>query len=105
MLSTFSGAAILGVIGALTARLGAVLRCTTALIARITFGSKGASCIAFVLTMGMTGWWGVQTEMFANAVLHLAQQVFHVSPVSYTHLDVYKRQDQYLVWGARPFLG
>lgn len=79
VLSTFSGAAILGVIGALTARLGAVLRCTTALIARITFGSKGASCIAFVLTMGMTGWWGVQTEMFANAVLHLAQQVFHVS--------------------------
>ncbi|MBP9090681.1 cytosine permease [bacterium] len=79
VLSTFSGAAILGVIGALTARLGAVLRCTTALIARITFGSKGASCIAFVLTMGMTAWWGVQTEMFANAVLHLAQQVFHVS--------------------------
>ncbi len=79
VLSTFSGAAILGVIGALTARLGAVLRCTTALIARITFGSKGASCIAFVLTMGMTGWWGVQTEMFANAVLHLAQQVFHVN--------------------------
>ncbi|MDQ5937724.1 MAG: cytosine permease [Cyanobacteriota bacterium erpe_2018_sw_21hr_WHONDRS-SW48-000092_B_bin.40] len=79
VLSTFSGAAILGVIGALTARLGAVLRCTTALIARITFGSKGASCIAFVLTMGMTGWWGVQTEMFANAVLHLAQQVFNVN--------------------------
>jgi cytosine permease len=79
VLSTFAGAAILGVIGALTARLGAVLRCTTALIARITFGSKGASCIAFVLTMGMTGWWGVQTEMFANAVLHLAQQVFQVS--------------------------
>lgn len=79
VLSTFAGAAILGVIGALTARLGAVLRCTTALIARITFGSKGASCIALVLTTGMTGWWGVQTEMFANAVLHLAQQVFQVS--------------------------
>lgn len=79
ILATFSGAAILGVIGALTARLGAVTRCSTALIARTTFGRKGASVIALILTMGMIGWWGVQTEMFANAVVQLANQLFHVN--------------------------
>src|SRR5277367_3868348 len=46
VVATFCGAAILGVVGALTARLGAVTRCSTALIARITFGRKGAGCIA-----------------------------------------------------------
>src|ERR1700733_13563989 len=79
ILSTFCGAAVLGVIGALTARLGAVTRCSTALIARSTFGIKGASCISLLLAMGMIGWWGVQTEMFAKAVVQLAQHLFQTS--------------------------
>ena len=79
ILSTFCGAAVLGVIGALTARLGAITRCSTALIARSTFGSQGASCISLLLAMGMIGWWGVQTEMFAKAVVQLAQQLFHTN--------------------------
>jgi len=79
IISTVAGALILGVIGGLTARLGAVTRLSTALIARLTFGRKGAGCIALILTMGMTGWWGVQTEMFATSVSQLAEQLFHVS--------------------------
>ena len=79
IIATFCGAAVLGVIGGLTARLGAVTRCSTALIARATFGKKGCACIALLLAMGMTGWWGVQTEMFANAVVQLAQQLFHLT--------------------------
>jgi cytosine permease len=78
-LATFCGAAILGIIGGLTARLGAVTRCSTALIAKATFGRKGATCIALLLALGMTGWWGVQTEMFANAVVQLAQNLFHIT--------------------------
>lgn len=78
ILATFCGAAILGVIGGLTARLGAVMRCSTALIARTTFGTKGAACIALLLAMGMTGWWGVQTEMFAGAVVQLAERLFAI---------------------------
>jgi cytosine permease len=78
VIATFCGAAILGVIGGLTARLGAITRCSTALIARLTFGRKGASCIALLLSMGMVGWWGVQTEMFANAVAQLAEQLFGI---------------------------
>ena len=79
ILAAFCGAAILGVIGALTARLGALTRCSTALIARVTFGSKGAACIALLLVMGMTGWWAVQTEMFATAFCQLAQRLFHLN--------------------------
>lgn len=78
VIATFAGALILGVIGSLTARLGAVTRLSTALIARLTFGRKGAGCIALLLAMGMTGWWGVQTEMFATSVTQLAEQLFHV---------------------------
>src|SRR5277367_3842323 len=54
IIATFCGAAVLGVIGGLTARLGAVTRCSTALIAKSTFGSKGCACIALLLAMGMT---------------------------------------------------
>ncbi|HEY9759566.1 MAG TPA: cytosine permease [Oculatellaceae cyanobacterium] len=78
VIATFLGAGILGVIGGLTARLGAITRCSTALIARATFGRKGAACISLLLALGMTGWWGVQTEMFAGAVVQLSKQLFNV---------------------------
>ncbi len=79
ILATLTGGAILGIIGGLTARLGATVRCSTALIARATFGSQGAVCIGILLALGMTGWWAVQTEMFANAVIALATKLFHIS--------------------------
>lgn len=78
VLATLTGGAILGLIGGLTARLGAQTRCSTALIARATFGSRGAVCIGLVLAMGMTGWWGVQTELFCDAVIDLVQRLFHI---------------------------
>jgi cytosine permease len=77
ILTTIAGGAILGVIGGLTARLGARVRCSTALIAKATFGAKGAVFIGILLALGMTGWWAVQTEMFANAVIELVQKLFH----------------------------
>ena len=77
ILVTLFGGAILGTIGGLTAHLGARTRCSTALIARATFGSKGAVCIGLILAMGMTGWWGVQTELFGDAVTNLVQRLFH----------------------------
>lgn len=78
VLACFAGAAILGVIGGLTARLGAVLRCSTALIAKLTFGARGSSIVSLCLVLAMTGWWAVQTEMFALAVVQLAKQLFGI---------------------------
>ena len=77
VIATFTGGAILGVIGGLTARLGAITRCSTAILARATFGSSGAICICLLLFLGMTGWWAVQTEMFADAVIKLGRSLFH----------------------------
>lgn len=77
--SCLLGGAILGVIGLLTARLGAITRCSTALIARSTFGTRGAAIVGFILALGMTGWWAVQTEMFTKAVINL---VFRLSGFS-----------------------
>ncbi len=79
ILSTIFGGAIIGVIGLLTARLGAITRCSTALIARSTFGTRGAAIVGFILALGMTGWWAVQTEMFTRAVIDL---VFRLSGFS-----------------------
>ncbi len=94
ILATFSGALILGIIGGLTARLEATTRCSTALIAKVTFGRVGASCIAFLLALGMTGWWGVQTELFANAVVQLANQLFHITlPKEINDSDWWKCHD------------
>lgn len=79
ILATFCGALILGVLGACTARLGAVTRCSTALISRLTFGARGSAAIALLLALGITGWWGVQVEMFADAVVQLASSSFSLT--------------------------
>ena len=79
VIATFGGALILGVIGGLTARLGAITRCSTPLIARYTFGKKGyRALITIVLAFSLIGWWGVQSEMFAHAVIGLAHQLFGI---------------------------
>jgi len=79
LIATFVGGAILGLVGGPTARLGALTRSSTSLIARSTFGSRGAACVGLILALGMVGWWGVQTEMFANAVIGLLQTCFHLN--------------------------
>jgi cytosine permease len=78
VLATLTGGFILGLIGALTGRLGAITRCSTALIARASFGSRGAACISLILALGMSGWWAVQTEMFSDAVIRLVQTLFRL---------------------------
>jgi cytosine permease len=75
--STLLGGIILGTLGGFTAHLGARTRCSTALIARSTFGSRGAVFIGLVLALGMTGWWAVQTELFCDAVSGLVERLFH----------------------------
>jgi cytosine permease len=77
--ATFIGGLILSVIGSLTGRLGTTTRCSTALIARSTFGSYGAAFISLFLALGMTGWWAVQTEMFSEAAIKLIQTLFNIS--------------------------
>lgn len=79
VLSAFCGGIILGAIGGPTARLGAKTRCSTALIARATFGSLGAACIGLLLSLAMTGWWAVQTELFSDAVIKLSRALFQWS--------------------------
>ena len=78
-LATFGGAIILGVIGGLTARLGSITRCSTPLIAQVTFGPKGASFITLLLATAMTGWWGVQTEFFGQSVSRLIATVSYLN--------------------------
>ncbi len=73
VLATVIGGLILSVIGASTGRVGAITRCSTALIARATFGSRGAACISLFLAFGMAGWWAMQTEMFSGAVIKFLQ--------------------------------
>jgi cytosine permease len=77
--ATLLGGAILGLLGGLTARLGAQTRCSTAMIARATFGSSGAVCIGLMLALGVIGWWAVQLEMFVHAGSDLAHKITGVN--------------------------
>ena len=40
-----------------------------------------------------------------SAILHASPRLVHTRPVSYTHLDVYKRQVQSLFPGLKQLLG
>jgi len=79
ILATLIGGAILGLLGAFTARLGARTRCSTAMIARATFGSRGAVCIGLILALGIIGWWAVQLEMFVHAACALVAKISGVN--------------------------
>jgi cytosine permease len=62
------GALILTVISILTGIVGAHTRMSTAMSSQFAFGRYGNIIIAILLFIGTFGWFGVQLEMFAQAV-------------------------------------
>jgi cytosine permease len=63
------GALILTVISILTGVVGAHTRVSTAMSTQFAFGRYGNIIFAILLFIGTFGWFGVQLEMFAQAVI------------------------------------
>lgn len=72
------GAAVLGVLTALTATVGAVSRQSTALIVRYAFGSQGARAISALLGATLIGFFAVTAEIFGKSLASLMERVLSV---------------------------
>ena len=60
------GSAILGIIGAVCAYVGAKTGLSTAMISRFLFGNQGALIVSVILGISSLGWFGVQVGFFAS---------------------------------------
>ncbi|MBS4197205.1 cytosine permease [Lederbergia citri] len=66
LLSVIIGSAILGVLAAFCAYIGAVTGLSTSMISRFTFGKSGAKFVSFFIAISLLGWFGVQAGFFAE---------------------------------------
>lgn len=60
------GSAILGILAAFCAYVGAVTGLSTSMIARFTFGISGAKLVSLFMAISLLGWFGVQAGFFAE---------------------------------------
>lgn len=72
------GSAILAVMSAVTAYIGAVTNLSTAMITRIVFGGNGAKIVSGLLSFSLLGWFGVQAGFFAQNARVAIDQVIGV---------------------------
>ncbi|GIN73122.1 cytosine permease [Bacillus sp. J14TS2] len=66
LLAVVIGSAILGVLAAFCAYVGAVTGLSTSMISKFTFGANGAKFVSLFLAVSLLGWFGVQTGFFAE---------------------------------------
>ncbi len=71
-----AGAAILTVIGCLTASIGTRTRLSSYMLNRIAFGSQGAALVNLAFALSLLGWFGVNIDLFSGAAQRLAADLF-----------------------------
>jgi len=72
------GSDIILIIGAIMGTIGARGRMSSYLLVRIAFGDKGASLVNIAFAISLLGWFGVNINLFADAVSRLAADVWEV---------------------------
>lgn len=70
------GSLIIVVIGALMGAIGSMTRLSSYLLVRIAFGDTGARLVNLAFAISLLGWFGVNINLFTNAVGELSQTVF-----------------------------
>lgn len=70
---------LLTVVGGTMGAIGAKTRMSSYLLVRIAFGNKGAGLVNLAFAISLIGWFGVNIDLFSNAVIRLAQGTFGVS--------------------------
>lgn len=71
-------ALVVAVLAMATGYVGMKARLPTAVLARTTFGEGGARILAGVLIVTLLGWFGIQTEMLARALVGLLKSQFGI---------------------------
>ena len=72
------GSAIIAIIGAIMGTIGAKTRMSSYLLVRIAFGDVGARIVNLAFAISLLGWFGVNINLFTDAVSGLAQTLFNV---------------------------
>lgn len=72
------GSVIILLIGATMGAIGAKSRMSSYLLVRIAFGDKGASLVNIAFAISLLGWFGVNINLFTDAVSRLAMNIWDV---------------------------
>lgn len=72
------GSLILFVIGGMMGVIGTRTRMSSYLLVRIAFGDKGAGLVNIAFAISLLGWFGVNINLFTDAVAGLSQDVFNL---------------------------
>ncbi len=79
VLSLLFGSLLLTVIGCITGSIGAKTRLSSYMLVRIAFGDRGALLVNLAFALSLLGWFGVNIDLFGDAVLRLLEEIFDVS--------------------------
>lgn len=72
------GSIIIVIIGAVMGVIGARSRMSSYLLVRIAFGDKGAAIVNIAFAISLLGWFGVNINLFMDAVAGLGRDVWEV---------------------------
>lgn len=72
----FVGSLILTILGSITAGIGSSTRLSSYMLNRVAFGVRGAAIVNLAFAVSLLGWFGVNIDLFAEAVLRLARDLF-----------------------------
>ncbi len=79
VLALLFGSLLLTGIGCITGAIGAKTRLSSYMLVRIAFGDRGALLVNLAFAVSLLGWFGVNIDLFGEAVLRLLEDVFDVS--------------------------
>lgn len=79
VVALFFGCVILTLIGAVTASIGARTHLSSYMLVRIAFGDRGAALVNIAFAISLLGWFGVNIDLFSDAVLRLFDDLFGVT--------------------------
>ena len=72
------GSVIIVIIGAVMGTIGAKTRMSSYLLVRVAFGDHGASLVNIAFAISLLGWFGVNINLFMDAVAGLGRDVWDV---------------------------
>ncbi len=68
MLAFVAGGFILTIVGSVMGAIGARTRLSSYMLVRIAFGTKGAALVNLALAIALLGWFGVNIDLFSDAM-------------------------------------
>ena len=82
ILALVIGSAMIFVIGTAMGGIGSETRMSSYLLTRIAFGDYGAGVVNVAFAISLLGWFGININLFADAVSGLSQTLFGIAPSS-----------------------